>query len=246
MDNIQETLLFPVRDAESRKQFLIACAVMLAGFIIPLLPSLLFLGYSAKIMRQIIEDRQAPSMFAWQGSDWSEMLINGIRLWGAQLVLMFPLLLLAGCGLVSILGGSISISTLADKINSPTAVISMLFFMTGIFLLSLFGILSLPFTILVYASQPHVAFKRSFQAVFEFREWLRIFGKAFLPFVLGYLIVMAASFLFILLMQIAMLTIVLLCVIPFLMIPYMAYQTLVMNAFFAQAYAVGRERLETV
>jgi hypothetical protein len=244
MDNIQGTLLFPVRDAESRKQFLIACAVMLAGFIIPLLPSLLFLGYTAKIMRQIIEDRRAPSMTAWQGSDWTEMFLDGARLWGAQLVLMIPLLLLAGCGLVSMLGGSISISTLADKINSPAAILSMLFFMTGIFLLSFFGILSLPFTILVYASQPHVASKRSFQAVFEFKEWVRIFGKALLQFVLGYLIVMAASMVFILAMQVAMLTIVLLCIIPFLMIPYMAYQTLVMNAFFAQAYTVGRERLE--
>ena len=39
MINWQETLLFPVRDGESRKQFLIACLVMLAGFIIYPIPT---------------------------------------------------------------------------------------------------------------------------------------------------------------------------------------------------------------
>lgn len=52
MNNLQETLLFPVRDAESQKQFLIACAVMLVALIVPILPTLVLMGYSAKIMRQ--------------------------------------------------------------------------------------------------------------------------------------------------------------------------------------------------
>jgi len=75
------------------------------------------------------------------------------------------------------------------------------------------------------------------KTVFEFKERILIFGKAFLQFILGYFILMAASMVFILAMQAAMLIIVLLCIIPFLM---------VMNAFFAQAYAVGRERQEAV
>ena len=76
MNNIQETLLFPVRDAEPRKQFLIACVVMLAAFMMPLLPIFILMGYTARVMRQVIEEKKAPSMPTWEGSDWSE---NGHR-----------------------------------------------------------------------------------------------------------------------------------------------------------------------
>jgi hypothetical protein len=54
---------------------------------------------------------------------------------------------------------------------------------------------------------------------------------------------MAASFLFIVLMQIAMMTIVLICILPLLMVPYMTYHILLMNTVFAQAYTAGREQL---
>ena len=58
MINWQETLLFPVKDAAARKQFLIACLVTLAGFIIPLIPTLVLMGYGVKIMRQVIQERK--------------------------------------------------------------------------------------------------------------------------------------------------------------------------------------------
>ena len=78
MNSWQETLLFPVRDAEARKQFLIACLVTLAGFIIPLIPSIILMGYGVRIMRQVITERKKPSMPEWQGSNWSEMLTDGL------------------------------------------------------------------------------------------------------------------------------------------------------------------------
>ena len=58
MINWQETFLFPVQDAEARKQFLIACLVTLAGFIIPLVPTIILMGYGVRIMRQVIEERK--------------------------------------------------------------------------------------------------------------------------------------------------------------------------------------------
>jgi hypothetical protein len=244
MNNLQETLLFPVRDAESRKQFLIACAVMLAGFIIPLLPSLVLMGYSAKIMRQIIDEKKAPSMPAWQGSDWSEMLVDGLRLWGAQIVLMLPLFILMGCAMVLMLSGTVGFSVLAQKHSDSFAPVGLSLFMLGILFFMLFTVLSLPYGILVSAALPHVAIKRAFQAAFEFKEWFAIFRRALGQFVLGYVIVIAASFIFVFAMQIAMITLILICIVPLIMIPYMAYQILIMNTVFAQAYAIGQEQLE--
>ena len=245
MDNIQETLLFPVRDAESRKQFLIACAVMLVSFIIPLLPAFLMMGYTAKIMRQVIEDREAPSMPAWQGSDWSEMFLEGLRLWAAQMVLMLPLLIPMGCGMLFLMSGSIGFSALNDQNANSVAPIGMVLFMTGFMFMGLFSILSLPYAVIVSAALPHVAIKRSFQAAFEFKEWFAIFRKALGQFILGYAVIMVASFVIVMVMQIAMMTLILICIVPLLMIPYTAYQMLIMNTVFAQAYAVGREGLQS-
>lgn len=245
MNNIQDTLLFPVRDAEARKQFLIACGIMLAAFIIPILPTLVVMGYSAKIMRDVIEERKSPSMPAWQGSNLSDLFMDGLRLYGAQMVLMLPLFLLMGCGMISIFGGSIGFAAIAEDGSEAFGTLGMMFFVLGIAIMMLFSILSLPYGIIVSAALPHVATKRSFQAVFEFREWFAIFRKALGQFILGYAIIMLASFIFVIIMQIAMMTIILTCIVPFIMIPYMAYQLIVMNTVFAQAYVIGRDGLQT-
>ncbi len=83
MNNLQDTLLFPVRDAQARSQFLFTALIGLAGFIVPILPWILLTGYTAKIMRQVIEERKSPSMPEWQGSDWSAMFVDGLRLYGS-------------------------------------------------------------------------------------------------------------------------------------------------------------------
>ena len=71
MNNLQATLLFPVRDADARKQWLIASAITLAGFIIPILPTLVVMGYSVKIMRQVIHEGREPSMPDGKAMTWA-------------------------------------------------------------------------------------------------------------------------------------------------------------------------------
>ncbi len=244
MNNLQETLFFPFRDADARKQFLIACAVMLAGFIVPILPFILLMGYTTRIMRQIIDERQEPSMPDWQKNDWSEMLLDGLRLYGAQLILILPLMVLIGCGVISIIGGSAGFAALADESSRSIAPVGGLFFFVGILLVVLFGILSIPYGIITTAAQAHVATKRSFSAAFDFKEWWPIFVKGLGQFVIAYVLIMASSLILGLVMQIAMITIVLICVVPFLMIPYSAYLLIMTNTFYAQAYAKGREALQ--
>ena len=246
MNNFQETLLFPVRDAESRKQFLIACAVMLATFIIPILPLILLTGYTTKIMRQIIHEKKAPSMPEWQGSDWSEMFMDGLRLYGAQLVLTLPLLILMGCGMISIFAGSAGFAALADEGSRSLAPIGGLLFILGILIFSLFGILAWPYGVILAAVQAHVAARRSFSAAFEFKEWWAVFRQAIGPFILAYVMIMAASFLFAFVIQIAMLTIVLICIVPFLMIPYSVYLLLITNTLYSQAYVSGQAGIQPI
>lgn len=244
MNNLQDTLLFPFRDREAWSQFLIACAVVLAAFIIPILPVLLLTGYTMKIMRQIIDERQAPSMPAWQGSDWSEMLLDGLRLYGAQLVLMLPLFLFLGCGITALFSGSIGLTALAEEGNQALAPLGGVLFFVGMGSIMIFVLLSIPYGIVTAAAQAHVASKRSFAAAFEFQQWWPVFRSGLGQFVIAYVMILIASFVFTFVFQIAAMTIVLLCIVPLLMIPYTAYLMIVTNTLYAQAYAAGREALQ--
>ena len=243
MVNWQETLLFPVRDAEVRKQFLIACLVTLAGFIIPLVPAIILTGYGVRIMRQVIEERKKPAMPEWQGSDWSEMFTDGLRVFGVQIVLMSPLLVIMGCGFVFIFSGSLGISVFANEQNNSFASISLIFLFIGIGLTMLFSLLSFPYGIIISAAIPHAVANNSFVAGFNFKEWFPIFRKGLGSFILSYIFIMAVSFIFIVIIQFAMITIILMCIVPLLMIPYTTYITLLANTIYAQAYVAGCDAL---
>jgi hypothetical protein len=131
-------------------------------------------------------NRKIPSLPAWQGSDWSEMLMDGLRLYGAQIVLMLPLFIVMGCGMISMFGGSLGISALADESTSAIAPIGMLLMMIGFLFFGLFSVLSIPYSVILYGMLPHVAVKGTFQAAFEFNEWFPIFRKALGQFILGF------------------------------------------------------------
>ena len=239
MINWQETLLFPVKDSEARRQFLIACLVMLAGFVVPLVPTLVLMGYAVRIMRQIIEERKPPTMPDWNGSNWSEMLMDGLRVFGVQFVLVFPLVVLMGCGIIFTMAGSMGFTALADERTQEFAPIGVVFFMLGMGLIMLFSILSFPYGIIISAAIPHAVAKNSFSAGFAFKEWFPIFRASFGQFILGYALVIVVSFVLMFVIQFAMLTIVLMCIVPFIMIPYSAYVTLITNVVYTQAYVSG-------
>ena len=244
MNNWQETLLFPVRDAEARKQFLIACLVTLAGFIIPLLPTILLMGYGVKIMRQVLQERKNPSMPEWQGSDWSAMLMDGLRVFGLQIILMLPLFIIMGCGFFFMISGSIGFAALADQSTQAFAPVGGLFFFLGIGMMMLFTLLSIPYGVIISAAIPHAVANNSFEAGFKFKDWFPIFRKGLGNFILSYVFVMVVSFVFMFAIQFAMITIILMCIVPFLMIPYSTYVTLIANTVYSQAYVTSLDALQ--
>lgn len=245
MNNWQEILLFPVKDTEARKQFLIACLVALAGFIIPLLPTLILMGYGVKVMRQVIEERKSPSMPEWRSDNISDMLMDGLRVFGVQMILMLPLLLLMGCGFIFTFTGSFGFAAAADEHFRGFAPIGGVFFFIGMGMIMLLTLLSFPYGIIISAAIPHTVAKNSFEAGFNFKEWFPIFRAGLGNFILSYVFVMVVSFVFMFVIQFAMLTIILMCIVPFLMIPYSAYLTLVTNTIYSQAYILGRDALQT-
>jgi len=181
----------------------------------------------------------------WQSSDWSDMFMDGLRVYGAQFVLMLPLMIIMGIGFVSMISGSIAAAVSISDNGQNFAPIGIPFFMFGMLFIMLVSVLTIPYGVIISAVVPHVATTRSFESAFQFKTWWNIFRKGLGQFILAYVITMIVAWVLMFVIQFAMITIVLLCIVPFLMIPYAAYNALVRNTLFAQAYASGLDQAAT-
>ena len=243
-DQVQNILLFPVRDEDARKKFLVASLVTLAGFIIPVLPWLVLYGYVVRMMRQVIDENREPSMPEW--TDWNELVIDGLRFLAIRLVITIPLLIVLGFG---VLLGLVPVLLAMSDPNSAHGEALTAFVILGnclwlaVFMLA--ALISIPLTVIMAAAETHMASKRSLSAAFQVREWWPIFRKSAGWFVLSYLLVMAVSVVGSIVIQVLIFTIVFICLLPFFLMPYSAYILMVLYAFYARAYAQGRAQLPT-
>jgi hypothetical protein len=239
MTQLQTILLYPFRDAAARKNFLIAAALMFGNFIIPILPMIFLMGYIARIMRQIIDEKQEASMPEWD--DWNAYLTDGLRIWGFRMVFFLPLLLIlfGGMGLFFVFF-FIGTAQSDSHTTSPFLLGGMLVFFI---VMAIFMVLAIPLGIASMAGSAHVVAKKSFSAGFAFKEWWQIFYKNLGAFLLYYIVAMAVSFVLTFALQILYLTIILICLLPIVFPVIMAYLLLIQDVLFAHAYAQGRDML---
>lgn len=225
---------FPVEDSEARKNFLIGGLVILASFFIPIIPYLLVIGYTMRIMRQVI-DGEKPRMIAWD--DWEGMLKNGLKLFGVRLVYSLPLLLVF---LPVMLVFFVTPFLAAALENEDIFFMSFLVF--PIFMVCLMP-LSLGFALIIPAPEAHVAATGQFSAGFRFGEWWPIFRKNIGGFLVALLVIYGVSMLVSIAFQIIFMTVILLCLLPFILPAFSFYLLLVQHTLYAQAYHEGRSRL---
>jgi len=244
MTDFQPILLYPVRDAFARKQFLTASLVALAGMIVPIIPLLILTGYCARIMRQIIDQDIDPSMLEWQGSNWGELLKEGTRISAVRLVYGLPIILFIGCGIVSMLSSPIFFNSTSSGDHNPSAPMGAISLIAGIGIFFLAMVVSLPLGIIIGAAESHTVAKQSFNAGLRVSEWWPILRNNLGQFVGVYLFTFMAGFVLSIGIQIATITVVLICVVPFLMVAYSTYLTLVLSALFAKVYVSGRKALQ--
>lgn len=231
-------LSFPVRESEDRKAFLIGALIILASFIIPIIPILLVTGYVMRIMRQVLAG-ESPRMVAWD--DWEKMLVDGTRLFGARLVYMLPVLLVF---LVAL--GILLIAPLLLE-GGEERVVQVIFLMTMLpsFMMVLLMPVMLVLSVFLPAAELHLVARNEFAAAFRVREWWAIFRANWGGFLLALAITYAISILTSMLLQIAMITMVLICALPVLLPAMSMYLMLVSEVAFAQAYKEGTLRLES-
>lgn len=238
--DLNRLFTFPLEDKEARQYFLTGCLVCLAGFVIPLLPWLVVMGYSAILARQVLRGER-PHLVPWD--NWEALLKDGARLFGVRFIYASPLLLLLMPLFLTFFSFPF-VQILLQHSDREAAGIASLVFVLVISVIFLLMIpLSIAIGLVVPAAEIHMIAQDDFAAGFQVKKWWPIFKKNWAGFLVAlgilYTMMLATSFA----MQIIMITFVLICLLPFFLPVLSMYYLLVQYVTFAQAYREGREHL---
>lgn len=236
--DLKEIFTFPFKDEEARKYLLIGGLISIAAFFIPILPYLVLYGYAVIIARQVLNG-ESPHMVPWE--DWGGMFKDGAKLFGIRVIFTLPILLLV----TPLILGGIAMPFIAqglDNGNADTffAIFSVIMMGTMCIIIPL----SIPLVVIIPAAEMHNVDKNDFAAGFRFKEWWPILRANLSGFIAAFGIYYIASFILMFVIQILAATLIFACLM-FILIPAMTiYITLIMYATVAQAYKVGKEKLE--
>lgn len=214
------------------------CLIYLAGFFIPILPSLIVSGYSAILIRQVLNGEK-PHLVQWE--NWEVLLKDGAKLFGIRLVYSSPLLILII--LVFLIFFAFSFFSILVQIDDSqgTGIASFIFFLvvTGVSLLIV--PVSLAIRLIVPIAEVHVIAQDDFMAGFRLKEWWPIFKKNWGGFVVALAIMYALLMVMSFAMQIMFFTIVLICLLPLFIPAIYMYYAVVQYVVFTQAYKDGKD-----
>lgn len=246
LDGVQAILSYPFKQPGWQAKFAILAGLSFLNYAIPILPSILVMGYVDKIMQAIILDNAEPTLPEW--SDWSNLFSRGVKIFGATIVYMLPAIAFLGIGyLILILAPFMSIffmSTMdGQQVSSAIFFIqmlgtfaAMLLFGIGFILISLVGFI-LPVVI------AHVVAKDSFAAAFRIKEWWQIARANLWGFVTAIAMTTGAYLVGFMVIRVLYLTVVLCLLTPFLTLFLVVYLALVSSVMFAEAYRKGAENV---
>ncbi len=239
LESVKDILTFPLRGEHSLERFAIACALVAASFIVPILPLIFVLGYLLRILRQAIAG-ETLSLPAWD--DWGQLLTDGLRMAVINLVYLLPGILVTFCGfgIYMLCSFSLPFTESAAMHGSHTEAIFPIIFLAGmvILFLSMFvgsflmiaGGVPLPMAVCHFAAHDDVS------AAFRVSEWWKLIkanpGCYFVAWVntaglmaIMYVVVMMAYW-----------TIILCCLVPVLGALAGFYASAVSAALFGEAY----------
>ncbi len=244
LDGVQNILAFPFKGPGWQSKFLIGAALSFASYIIPLLPSIVLLGYAAKIMRGIISDNAELALPEWD--DWGDLLSRGAKVFGAMLVFMLPVFLLVIGGyiimVVPILLSDISRESSYGTVSSEIG-LQMLGMFGGMFLFFFGFVLSLPVTFILPPAIAHVIAKNSFAAAFRIKEWWGILRANFWGFFTAIVVVSGVYIVTIMFVYIFYFTIILCFLMPLALSVIVPYMMFIAATTIAEAYRKGVENL---
>ncbi|HMK09553.1 MAG TPA: DUF4013 domain-containing protein [Anaerolineales bacterium] len=231
---------FPLKGEQVATRLLIGSALLLASFVVPILPALFVVGYGVQVMRRAAAG-DAPRMHAWQ--DWGGLLSDGFRGWVISLVFFLPgvIVFLGGYGIYFV--SFLSASGLSGNESNAAVMLPLLIGMGSMF--AGFGLATLLFvlaSVFFPAALAHYAAENRFAAAFHFRRWWRAVRANPLGWLIVWMIVVGLFSVVYLVALTAYFTIFLICLLPFLLLPLYFYIMLVGASLFGDVYREGRGR----
>jgi len=237
--SLRDVFAFPFRGHEWRQRFIIGSVIVMASFLIPILPLIVVYGYALEVMRQGIEGDEL-MLPGWD--DWSKMAIDGLRAMVAGFVYLLPGLLVTFGGIALYF-----LATLAAPFavqGGEESVWPLLFF--GSFIV-MFLSLFLGTVVTVFGAIPlpiataHLVAEDDLSAAFRVRDWWELLRANPLGAFVAWVVVAGLMAILYVALTLSYYTLVLCCAIPFLAGPMGFYLLLVSAALFGRTYRESRQ-----
>lgn len=235
--DLKEIFMFPIKDQEARKHFLIGCLVSLAAFVIPILPYLVLFGYAVRIAKQVLNN-ESPRMVAWD--DWGGMAKDGLKMLGVRMIYSLPILIFMIPLFIAMFAFPIMMSTSnSSDIESLMPIFMVLIFGSLCFLIPI----SIPLALIIPAAEMSVVEQDDFSAGFRFREWWPIFRANLGGFIAAFGIYYFTAIVLTFAAQFLYITLIFACLLIVFLPATTIYIALIMYATIAQAYKDGKVKL---
>jgi hypothetical protein len=237
--DIAGALEFPFQDPDWLKKLAIAGLLVFISFI-PVLPTVILLGYLGEIIRRIVVNKEPASLPEWD--DLSTYFQSGFRLFGAGFIYMLPAGILMTIGYVGMML-PVFLMELGGMSESEALWMIMIGYLAGFGLMGIGAIVSMITGLILPVAGTHVAVKEDFSAAFRFNQIWEIFKANWSGFLVSFLILIGASIILYYASYFLVITIVLCCLYPFAISGIAAYLGFVGAALFGESYRLGVDRI---
>ena len=236
---LPQILTFPFKGEGWFGKLAIATGVMLAGYIIPIVPMIILLGYFYEMVRRVVVEGEDASLPEWD--DWGGFLSNGFKWFASTLVITVPffLVFLLTMGLYFIPVFFIE-SGVSDGFFA--GYFAFLFFAQ--FILMFVSIIFMVFMgVFAPVYMVHMVADGEFKAMFNIKEWWKIFAKGFWEFFISFLLLYGIAMIIGFIYGILIYSVICCCLAPIVICFGSVYILAVYLALVAGAYRDGREKL---
>lgn len=235
--SLKATFRFPFQEPNWQSRFILGAGLLVAGFVIPILPGIFVYGYLLRVMRQALQG-EGLSLPAWE--DWWRLAVDGLRGTLVSLVFLLPGTLVFFAGMAFYFISTFSLPVLLSGAGSDADLAAPLLFLAIIavmFLSVLVGsLLTVAGAIPLPVATAHFVARDRVGAAFHLREWWPLLRANKLGYFIAWVVVFGLMGILYFVTVMTYYTCVLCCLIPFLAAPLGFYLSLVGAALFGQTY----------
>jgi hypothetical protein len=182
LEGTKKAVFFPFHGKNWGLKLLIGSALGLANYVIPFVPLIPLYGYAGQIAKRIIIEGEDPELPEWK--DWGLYFTDGIKLFGATIIFMFPAILLMVGGYLLMFGMNFAFMFDPNFLKSaesvtPFLLSSMAGAFVGMAIMMLGMLLGFVTGLFLPPALGHLIAKGQFSAAFRIREWWPIFKSNF-------------------------------------------------------------------